>query len=182
MNANLNIKVAAIFNECGLKLVENSELMHGIDVPNEGYVVASYDESTDETKMKLINDYIWDRNHFQISDWKLFFPSSNFNKFEEESIKYILELVRIIYRNEAFNYMFPGLTYKHLKLLLKNKNFIKLFSNEIQLKAIFLTNPQLQVELRKEIIKSIIDKVNDLGIKEKMHIELPKLVLDSFSE
>jgi hypothetical protein len=58
-----------------------------------------------------------------------------------------------------------------------NNKFIKMFSKEFQAKAIFMSFDKLTINIYKEVEKSILNKIVELGIFNKLEVELPKLIL-----
>ena len=68
---------------------------------------------------------------------------------------------------------------ENLELMVKNKDFVERLSTEFQLKVIFSQNSLLLEETKKEMTKLIGNKMKELGIVEKIKVELPKLIMDN---
>ena len=174
---NLNKTIDALFEKNGLKLVENDKFKPGYYLPDKSELSA-YESKNEAAKLKLIKNFVYKENHLEVINWELFLPNIKTNKDEERIIKYIFDSVRIQCINGYFKITFHNLINFLLKDILNNKDFIKLFSNEFQVKAIFSSDVQMYVELRKVILTLIEAKINELGIKDTVDVELPNLIMN----
>ena len=184
LNTILDNKINALFNDLGIKLVENSPILNGLNLPNKSDLKALfgfvYNERNENSSILLIKNYIFRRNHFRI-------VHDNFLLFEKTELQTdsilnnILKSAKIMYIDNKFRCTFPYDSYEDFKILLLNKEFIEQLPKEFQLKAIFSSN-ELFLVLGVEIKNLIEERLTVLGVKEKSNIDLPKLIMDNLNE
>lgn len=181
MKKSVDFKIGSIFSECGIKLVNSNTISNEIILPNkkdmETMFSFHYYGRDENTIMNLISNFIFEKNYFRIPDWNCFLPDFNANNQEAISLKYIFEYTDIRYQNRNLNCVFPYEIYKHLELLMKNKDFLKLFSTETQLKGTFTVNEYFLLKLKIEFGHIIVEKLLKSGFTEKADIEFPKFIM-----
>ena len=181
MKNTLNRDIIKILEQCGISLRGN-DYTYGFDLPRKYDLISlsgvPYDKCDEETKLQLIQEYIWKKNSIRILNWKFFLPNLKTNKLEEEIFEYVLKDIRIYYVDNVFKFMFRNVK-ENLELMVKNKDFVERLSTEFQLKVIFSQNSLLLEETKKEMTKLICNKMKELKKKKKIKVELPKLIMDN---
>jgi hypothetical protein len=184
MKNNLR-EIKLMFEQSGL-LLRGNDYTYGFDLPKKIDLISltgtPYDECREETKSKLIQEFVWEKNRIRILDWKLFLPNLKINKQEEEILKYTFESIKIHYVNKTFKYEFRLRHNGNIETMVKNKDFVSRLSKEFQLKAIFLPKNLLSTEIRNEITILIGNKTKKLGIVEKIKFNLPILIMDILNQ
>jgi hypothetical protein len=179
----LNVNATNIFENCGLKILENKSLIDNYDLIELKDLLISYPDfeiCSEETKIEIIKTHIYAENHFRIIDWEFFLPNLIINQLEEKALMNILYSYRIFYIGGRFKFVTNNLGNQQLEKTLNNKDFVKNFSKELQMKAVFSTDKEVWKQIKKEIIQMITIKLIRLNFKEKINVILPKLILDSF--
>lgn len=179
MNYTLENNIETMLMEYGIRMDNVNPFAPGPKLPNYKDLVSeeSYDKCNEDTKMKLIKEFVFKENYFRIINFKLFFP--NFKIDEEESfiLEDLLYSISISLENKSIGFIYNKVINTKIVKLLNNKEFIKFFSKEFQMSAIFSSKEQSFRDLKIEITNLIGDKLNELGIVDKINAELPILIM-----
>jgi hypothetical protein len=182
----MNSSIEEMLKVCGVKIIQHNSLSYGVALPKKTNLYnvneTSYEDWDDETKLNKISEYISKENHFLPINWEFFFPNLNFNKLEEDSMISLFQSIRIFHINYKFKMIFRNLPLRFLKYLLNNKDFIKCFSKEFQMKVILLPIERLYGDFEKEIEKIIEDKIIELGIEQKLEMDLPIIIMKNLDK
>jgi hypothetical protein len=180
-----NTNVNEIFNECGLKILENKSLINNFDLPKLKDLIISYPDFeiySEESKIEIIKTHIYAESHFQIINWKFFLPNLIISQLEENALMNIIYSYRIFFIGGRFKFVTNNLGSQQLEKILNNKDFVKNFSKELQMKAVFSTDKEVYKQIKKEIIQMITIKLIRLKFKDKINVILPKLIMDSLKQ
>jgi hypothetical protein len=181
MESYLELNIDKMFSKYGVKLTGNNRLSKSINLPKESDLKALfgtfYTHTNSNSKKDLINKYVFKRNFFQILDSTSFLPDLKICNLNELNLNFFLDTVLIFYKDKKISCMFPSESNKYLKSQSKNKEFIKHFSKEFQLKNIFLDPEQTFFELKQEITNIIEKRLMELGFMEIANKEFPKVVM-----
>ena len=98
MKNTLNRDIIKILEQCGISLRGN-DYTYGFDLPRKYDLISlsgvPYDKCDEETKLQLIQEYIWKKNSIRILNWKFFLPNLKTNKLEEEIFEYVLKDIQV---------------------------------------------------------------------------------------
>ena len=179
-----NKDIYKIFKECGLMMIGNNSNYNSYSLPEKNDLIKNsagdFDNLTEERKLILILGFLSRENHFRILDWEFFFINPDiFTVNEKMMLGSILVTFKIHYKDNELRFSNNGQSNNFVKELAKNKEFIKvIFSKDTQLKAIFLSPEKIELYIKTHIIKLIGKKITDLGLYEKIGVDLPKLILE----
>jgi phosphotransferase system IIB component len=180
-----NKNIYKIFEECGLMMIGDNANYNNYLLPEKKDLISTFNSESDfenfteEYKLDTILSFLSKQNHFRIIDWQFFFTNPDiFTVNEKMMLGSILISFKIHYKNNELRFTSNRESNNFVKELAKNKEFIKvIFSKDTQLKAIFLPSEQVEHNIKKELVRLIGKKITELGVYEKIRVELPKLIL-----
>ena len=187
MGSTLKNDVEEMFKEFGVTIKHNMKtnefvLPEKIDFFTHNSI--PYHEWDDETKIKQICEYIRKDNHFRIANCEFFLPTLELKELDRRTIIgfFIYFHFYMNNKNNDFEVVVYPVSEDFFINLRNNGDFVKCFSNKTQTKAIFLKHNQLYLEFEKEAKTLIKDKIIELGINERINVDLPKLIMKFLDE
>jgi hypothetical protein len=100
----------------------------------------------------------------------------------DSSILYsIFDSVRFSYIDDLLDLSFYNLSSKLFLNLSQSKIFMEQFTKSEQVKYIFSNDEKIINQIECNVVYLILNKINDLGIKNKLDVDLPKLILENLS-
>jgi hypothetical protein len=180
MKSYLEFNIDKMFSKSGVKLIGYNRLSKSINLPKESDLNAlfgTFHTHTNNSKKDLINKYVFRRNFFQIINSTSFLPDLKINNLNELNLYFFLDTALIFYKDKKISCMFPIESNKYLKTQSKNKEFLKQFSKDFQLKNIFIDSEQSFFELKQEITNVIEKRLMELGFMEVANEEFPNVVM-----
>jgi hypothetical protein len=177
-NHLLKISIKEIFNEFSLKLVSNTSPHEVPNFPNE-YDIPLFRLNTDRGREKGAKEFLLSTNHFRVIDSGFFLPNLADNLIFEDLLCLIalFDSVRICYVNNQLTLYYEHLLDETVLSLLENKYFMEQFPKDFQVKFVFVNDQNKIDNIKENLAFLILNKINDLGFKEKIFIDLPKLVV-----
>jgi hypothetical protein len=180
MKYTKDIRISNMFEKCGMMLKSNDDFYDNHTLPEKNDLMfitePEYENADAASKLETINKFLFEKNHFRIIDWKFFFANSEIGyNNEKEMLGKVIGSLRIYYENNVLRFSNHFEADNYINELAKNKEFMKIFSKEFQVKATFLSVDQMM--LKKEIITLIGDKIKSLDFFKKIEVELPNLIL-----
>jgi hypothetical protein len=179
LNYTLENNIESMLMRYGLRMDNVNPFAPGPKLPNYNDLGSEefYNNCNEDTKMKVIKEFVFKENYFRIVDLKLFLPNFKIDKEESFIFENILYAIAISLENESIKFNLYKTIKDKIEKLLNNKEFIKIFSKDFQLRAIFSPKEQLYSDLKIEITNFIGDKLNEMGIIDKINEELPKIIM-----
>jgi hypothetical protein len=184
MNDDLDNIVLDMFDQYGLKMIENNSIFWFHGIPNLNVlknIYSIFEENSYEEKTDIIKKYLSKKNHFRITSWEFFFPYLKVNQLEEKQLKHFFNFFKIDLYEGNLRITFTKIMKYELMTILENKELSKKlllgFSKELQMKGIFVNNEQTRRKFKKEIVEFILSKLTNLAFEEKLEVELPNLIM-----
>jgi hypothetical protein len=180
MENDLESKITEMFKYFSIKIYDNNNIFGTYRFPNVNKFKLYYPDfkySSSENKIKIVKNFIYDNNHFRITKWNFFFPNLDINQTDEKHLIRFLNSLEIKFINEEIKIFFLNAHLLEIEELLVNKNFLKEFAEDFQIKSIFLTKEKTLQKIGSELIELISSKLTETGFKAVADNELPKLIL-----
>jgi hypothetical protein len=179
MKITLENNIESMLFRYGLRMDNVNPFAPGPKLPCYNDLVAKedYDKCDEDTKMKLIKEFVFEENYFRIINLELFLPNFKIEQEENFILGNILYSIGISLENENIRFVFYKRINDKIEKLLIKKEFIKNFSKKFQMITIFLPKEQLVSDLKIEITNLIGDKLKELRITNKINVELPKIIM-----
>jgi hypothetical protein len=180
MENDLESKITEMFKCFSIKIYDNNNIFGTYRLPNVNKFKLYYPDFkylSSENKIKIVKNFIYDNNHFRITKWNFFFPNLDINQTDEKHLIRFLNSLEIKFINEEIKIFFLNAHLLEIEELLVNKNFLKEFTKDFQIKSIFLTKEKTLQKIGSELIELISRKLTEKGFKAAAGNELPKLIL-----
>jgi hypothetical protein len=183
MHSKLKTNIDEMFDDFGLKMVSDGDSSKGPILPNAITITTSNFTDHKIFNIEQIKDFIYSKNHFIISDRDFFLSHllTNLDSNDSSILYSIFDSVRFSYIDDLLDLSFYNLSSKLFLNLSQSKIFMEQFTKSEQVKYIFSNDEKIINQIECNVAYLILNKINGLDIKNKLDVDLPKLILENLS-